>query len=84
MADARAMALPLVTFGDPEFVTHDWHAIFSTIGLLDYATKIAGLVRFIGWTGMILIPCWLAWQLPYFHTVRKPLTKRVEPHSSER
>ena len=65
MADARAMALPLVTIGDPEFVTHDWHAIFSTIGLLDYATKIAGLVRFIGWTGMILIPCWLAWQLPF-------------------
>src|SRR5437868_13304510 len=29
MADARAMALPLVTTGDPDNVEHDWHAIFS-------------------------------------------------------
>ena len=28
MADARAQELPLVTTGDPDFVEHDWHAIF--------------------------------------------------------
>lgn len=60
MADARTMALPLVTIGDPEFVTHDWHAIFSSVGLLEYGTKIASLVRFAGWSGMILTGVWLA------------------------
>src|SRR4030081_2143260 len=29
MADARAMALPHVTTGDPDYVEHDWNTIFS-------------------------------------------------------
>jgi hypothetical protein len=65
MADARALALSLVTIGDPEFITHDWHAIFSSVGLLEYDTKIATVVRFAGWAGMILTPCWLARHLPF-------------------
>jgi hypothetical protein len=65
MADARAMALPLVTIGDPEFVVHDWHAIFGSVGLLEYDTQIAAVVRFLGWGGMILIPFWLARHLPF-------------------
>ncbi len=65
MADARAMALPLVTIGDPEFVTNDWHAIFSRVGLLEYDTTIASLVRFAGWSGMILTPVWLAAEFRY-------------------
>jgi hypothetical protein len=59
MADARAMALPLVTTGDPDFVEHDWHAIFSSLGVLDYDTSIAGVVRLLGWCGMIGCVVWL-------------------------
>ena len=32
MADARAMALPLVTTGDSDYVEHDWNTIFSSLG----------------------------------------------------
>lgn len=53
MADARAMVLPLVTTGDPEFVKHDWNTIFGSLGLLEYDTKIAAVVRLLGWCGMI-------------------------------
>lgn len=59
MADARAMVLPLVTVGDPEFAEHDWHAIFSSLGVLDYDTTIAGVVRVLGWCGMIGCVAWL-------------------------
>ena len=62
MADARAMELPLVTTGDPDFVEHDFHAIFSNLGVLDYDTRIAGVVRFLGWCGMIGCVVWLAWR----------------------
>lgn len=60
MADARAQALPLVTTGDPDFVEHDFHAIFSSLGVLQYDTKIAAVVRLLGWCGMIAVVCWLA------------------------
>lgn len=62
MADARAMVLPLVTTGDPEFAKHDFNTIFSSLGVLDYDTKIAGLVRFLGWLGMIAVVVWFARQ----------------------
>lgn len=47
MADARAQALPLVSFGgsDP---THDWHFIFSELGLLEQDTMIAAITRSLG------------------------------------
>jgi hypothetical protein len=48
MADARAQILPLVTTGDPDFVEHDFHAIFSHLGLLNYDTTIALVVRCLG------------------------------------
>ena len=60
MADARAMVLPLVTVGDPEFVEHDWHTIFSSIGVLQYDTTIAAVVRMFGWCGMLACVGWLA------------------------
>jgi hypothetical protein len=60
MADARAMALPLVTTGDPDFVEHDWNTIFSSMGVLQYDTTIAGIVRTIGWCGMLACVGWLA------------------------
>jgi hypothetical protein len=59
MADARAMALPLVTAGDSEFVEHDWHAIFSSLGVLQYDTKIAAAVSLLGWCGMLGTMAWL-------------------------
>jgi hypothetical protein len=63
MADARAQELPLVTTGDPDFVEHDFHAIFSSLGVLDYDTKIGLVVRILGWCGMLVCVAWLAWRL---------------------
>lgn len=63
MADARDQALPLVTTGDPDFVEHDFHAIFSGLGVLPYDTKIAAVVRLLGWCGMIGCVVWLALRL---------------------
>jgi hypothetical protein len=60
MADARAQVLPLVTTGDPEFAEHDWFRIFTDMGVLEYDTKIAAVVRLIGWCGMIGIVIWFA------------------------
>ena len=62
MADARAMALPLVTTDDPEFARHDFNAIFSSLGVLDYDTTIAAVVRVVGWCGMIAVVIWFARQ----------------------
>jgi hypothetical protein len=60
MADARAQVLPLVTTGDPDFVEHDWFAIFSSLGVLNRDTQIAAIVRALGWCGMIGCVLWLA------------------------
>src|SRR6202051_3527337 len=59
MADARAMVLPLVTAGDSDYVEHDWHTIFSSLGVLQYDTKIAAVVSFLGWLGMLGTVAWL-------------------------
>jgi len=59
MADARAQVLPLVTTGDPDFVEHDFYKIFSSLGVLNYDTKIAAVVRILGWLGMIGCVVWL-------------------------
>ena len=62
MADARAQELPLITVGDPEFVEHDWFTMFSQMRVLEYDTKIAAVVRAIGWLGMIAVVIWLYWR----------------------
>lgn len=62
MADARRQILPLVTTGGGEAVGHDWFLIFSQLGLLRYDTTIAGLVRALGWLGMLATPVWLVKQ----------------------
>jgi len=62
MADARAMILPLVTAGDSDFVEHDWHTIFSSLGVLPYDTKIAAVISFLGWCGMLATVAWLVRQ----------------------
>ena len=60
MADARAQVLPLVTTGDPDFVEHDFYAIFSSLGVLNHDTQIAAVVRLLGWCGMLAVTGWLA------------------------
>ena len=60
MADARTQALPLVTLGDPEFVIHDWNAIFSSLGLLQHDLRIAAATRLLGWAGMLAVAIWTA------------------------
>ncbi len=60
MADARAMALPLVTTGDSDFVEHDWNTIFSSLGILRYDTTIAAVIRALGWCGMLASAACLA------------------------
>jgi hypothetical protein len=62
MADARAMLLPLVTAGDSDYIEHDWHTIFSSLGVLPYDTKIAAVVSFLGWCGMVATVVWLVRQ----------------------
>ncbi|MGB7130725.1 MAG: hypothetical protein WBD59_07945, partial [Candidatus Sulfotelmatobacter sp.] len=62
MADARAQVLPLVTTGNAEFAEHDWFRIFSDLGVLNYDTTIAGVVRLLGWCGMTGIVIWFAMQ----------------------
>ena len=62
MADARAMLLPLVTAGDSDYIEHDWHTIFSSLGVLPYDTKIAAVANFLGWIGMLATVAWLVQQ----------------------
>jgi hypothetical protein len=62
MADARAQQLPLLTVGDPEFVEHDWFAMFRALGVLEHDTQIAFAVRGLGWVGMFAVTGWLVWQ----------------------
>jgi len=68
MADARAQDLPLVSLGDSDYVEHDWNTMFGWWGLLNYDTRIAGFVRFLGWMGMLTIVGWLAFR--YYETRR--------------
>jgi hypothetical protein len=64
MADARAQALPLLTAGgDPDNIEHDWNTIFTSLGLLQYDTTVAAIVRLLGWCGMLSCVGWLASRL---------------------
>ena len=62
IADARAQVLPLVTVGDPEGGGHDWFQILGRWGLLRYDTTLGGLVRWVGWLGMLGTPGWLLYR----------------------
>jgi hypothetical protein len=72
MADARAMALPLVTTGDADYVEHDWHTIFSSLGVLQHDTRIAGVVCFLGWCGMIATVFWLGTRMRGAQSAKAP------------
>ena len=62
MADARAMALQLVTVGGGDDVEHDWNHIFGHLGVFQHDAQIAALVNAIGWIGLIAVPLWLGWR----------------------
>jgi hypothetical protein len=55
--DARAQVLPLVGSGE-----HDWTRIFNRWGALEYDTTVAGVMRALGWAGMLATWAWLVWR----------------------
>lgn len=60
VADARTQALPLVGGGQ-----HDWGYLLGRWGLLEYDTRIAGVLTFISWSGWALVWSFVAlwwWQ----------------------
>ena len=63
MADARALALPLVGGGD-----HDWNTILDRWGWLAHDTEIASAVKGISWAGLIATCLWVVWR--YCHDRR--------------
>ena len=79
MADARRQELPLVTVGDAESVEHDWAFMFGKLGLLDYDTSIAAMVRLLGWLGMIGVVGWLWWR---WRTAQPARATRSAAHTS--
>jgi hypothetical protein len=57
MADARAQQLPLVGGGE-----HDWHKILGRWQLLPWDTRLASLVKTVGWIGMLAVCLWVIWR----------------------
>jgi hypothetical protein len=53
IADARALALPLVGGGE-----HDWNLILSDLHLLQQDTMIGDIVRVLGWAIMVGSVAW--------------------------
>ena len=51
--DARAQVIPLLG-GE-----HDWFAIFNRWGVLRADTAIAGVIRAVGWLGMVAAAVWI-------------------------
>lgn len=65
MADARSLALPLVTVG-PEGgdVEHDWNYLLDAMGILSWDTTLAALTRVLAfllmWSSLALA-AWMLW-----------------------
>jgi len=57
MADARALALPLVGSGD-----HDWELLFTQWNLLLHDQQIGHAFRALGWAGMLSTVAWFAYR----------------------
>jgi len=80
IADARAMALPLVTlFGVTPDVTHDWNYILGILGLLRFDTTIAFLVRILGFFSMLAGVVYGGWLI--LEMIKKPTTTCLPEHS---
>jgi hypothetical protein len=70
MADARAQELPLVGGGE-----HDWATLFGQWGLLARDTAIAGVVKALGWIGMVVCLGWIAWR--WYHDRELPAARNT-------
>jgi hypothetical protein len=66
-ADARALALPLVTpFGAGESVVHDWEYLLSAMNILEYDAIVGGIFRTLAVISMLVCftaGAWLLWQM---------------------
>ena len=51
-----------MTVGGGDDVEHDWFAMLSRVGLLEWDTRLALVVRLLGWAGMIASVLWLVWR----------------------
>jgi hypothetical protein len=60
MADARSQSLQYVTVGDPGLAEYDWFYLFSHAGLIEHDVQIGGLVRALGWLGMLGTITWFS------------------------
>lgn len=76
MADARSQQLPLVGFGDA--VKHDWHFVFSQLGLLNADILIGGAVQGIG-IGIGVLGLLYGLYLMVLKLRGRPLTRRRIP-----
>lgn len=66
VADARLMNLPLVSPFGVENVIHDWNYLLGKMGLLQYDTTIAFLLRcaaVISMLACLLAGFWVLWQM---------------------
>jgi hypothetical protein len=66
MADARSMELPLVSLYPSEEVLHDWNYLLGKMGLLNFDTVLAGMVRFTAVIVMLFCfvsSAWLLWRM---------------------
>ncbi len=60
MADARLQQLDLVSLGGGDApVEHDWYLMLTQLGLLQQDKTIAGVVRVLGYVGMLACVGWL-------------------------
>jgi hypothetical protein len=73
VADARLMELPLVGFtDDPE---HDWHYLLDTMGLLNFDTTLAFLIRLVAGAVGIASLAFAVWLL--LTMARTPVSSRA-------
>ena len=79
MADARDMALPLVTAegagSDNTPITHDWNYLFGYFGLLDYDKTIGLATRGLGAATMLVAlvgGAWIMWEMFRAPSAGKP------------
>ena len=65
MADARELDLPLVNVGGGE-AEHDWSFMLSAVGVLEWDTRLAALVRLlafvVAWTS-VAAAAWMLWRM---------------------
>ncbi len=79
IADARKMALPLVSFGGDNAI-HDWHFILDSLGLLEQDTLIAGLLRGVGiFAGIfaLIFSAWLMYKMAIFRPSEENVKERA-------